>query len=54
MVDGDGDGKDSDLQDIGAPYVKEHDPKIILSRDKRFFRSALVTNSPLPLPRFLT
>ena len=28
LVVGDGDGKDSDLQDIGAPYVKGHDPKI--------------------------
>ena len=49
LVDGDGDGKDSDLQDIGAPYVKGHDPKITLSRDKSFFRSASVTNSP-PTP----
>ena len=40
---------DSDLQDIGAPYVKGHDPKITLSRDKSFFRSASVTNSP-PTP----
>ena len=54
LVDGDGDGKDSDLQEIGAPYVKGHDPKITLSRDKSFFRSVAVTNSPLPLSRFLT
>ena len=49
LVDGDGDGKDSDLQDIGAPYVKGHDPKITLSRDKSFFKSVPVTNSP-PTP----
>ena len=48
------DGKDSDLQDIGAHYVKGHDPKITLSRDKSFFRSIAVTSSPLPLSRFLT
>ena len=46
LVDGDGDGKDSDLQDIGAPYVKGHDPKVTLSRDKIFFRTVSVRNSP--------
>ena len=54
LVDGDGDSDDSDLQDIGGPYVRGHDPKITLSRDKSFFRSVAVTNSPLPLSRFLT
>ena len=49
LVVGDGDGKDSDLQDIGAPNVKGHDPKITLSRDKSFFKSVPVTNSP-PTP----
>ena len=28
LVDGDGDSDDSDLQDIGRPYVRGHDPKI--------------------------
>ena len=46
LVDGDGDSDDSDLQDIGGPYVRGHDPKITLSRDKSFFRSVAVTNSP--------
>ena len=45
LVDGDGD--DSDLQDIGGPFVKGHDPQITLSRDKSFIRSAAVANSPL-------
>ena len=49
LVDGDGDSDDSDLQDIGGPYVRGHDPKITLSRDKSFFRSVAVTNSP-PTP----
>ena len=49
LVDGDGDSDDSDLQDIGGPYVRGHDPKITLSHDKSFFRSVAVTNSP-PTP----
>ena len=49
LVDGDGDRDDSDLRVRGEPYVRGHDPKITLSRNKSFFRSVAVTNSP-PTP----
>ena len=49
LVDGDGDRDDGDLRVRGEPYVREHDPKITLSRAKSFFRSVAVTNSP-PFP----
>ena len=49
LVDGDGDRDDSNLRVRGEPYVRGHDPKITLSRDKSFFRIAAVTNSP-PTP----
>ena len=53
-VDGDGDSDDSDLQDIGGPYVRGHDPKITLSRGKSFFRSVAVMNSPpLKIPNMI-
>ena len=49
LVDGDGDRDDSDLRVRGEPYVRGHDPKITLSRDRSFFSSVAVTNSP-PTP----
>ena len=49
LVDGDGDRDDSDLRVRGEPYVRGHDPKITFSRDKSFFRSVAVRNSP-PTP----